>query len=256
MGSTARKIFVASERDTSSNYTFTYDANAQVLKATITNPVIPKPPAQPPLVELAPNGAYQNVPAGPFQLGNIVSYTSGYSQVSGYENADGDYVTLATAVVEGLNILEILTADRVVSQITTVMTPGNPVQSVSFAGSRICNLQIAGHAVPVSVNPIALGAQAPDEGSYFDPGNVPAGMTVTGDELSGTILMPTTIPELVVPNFGTVSLGQLTVTQTPQPQGGYTYDYKVVMLQADLCGGGAEGCVVVAASDPNGGGKG
>jgi hypothetical protein len=257
MGSTARKIFVETERSEKSDYVFSYDADAQVLEASITQPVIPKPPAQAPLVTLAPDGAYQNVPAGPFQLGNILSYTGGYSQVSGFQNSDGNYVTLATAVIEGLNILETLTADRVVAQITTVMTPGNPVQSVSFAGSRICNLQILGHAVPVSVNQNALGPQPPDNGSYFDPSNLPAGMTVTGDELSGTILTPTTIPQLVVPNFGTVSLGQLMVTRTiPEDQTEYVYDYKVVMIQVDLSGGGAEGCVTVVMADPNGGGRG
>jgi hypothetical protein len=165
-------------------------------------------------------------------------------------------VTLATAVVEGLNILEILTADRVVAQITTVMTPGNPVQSVSFAGSIIDNLQISNQSIAVSVNPNALGPQPASGASYFDAPNVPTGMSVAGNELWGSILMATSIQQIIAPSFGTVSLGKLKVTRKASPdQTGYVYDYAVEMIRVDLSGGGAEGCVVVAASDPNGTGS-
>jgi hypothetical protein len=256
MGSTARKIFVEPKRvDISSDYTFTYNANADILEATITQPV--KAEIQQAFVQLAPDGGYQTVTAGPYQLGNILTYKSGYTQVSGFQNASGEFVTQATAVIEGLNINQTLTADLVVAQITTVMAPGDSVQSVSFGGSRIENLQIAGHPVVVSVNPNALGSKPVSDGSYFDPANVPAGMAVSDNALSGTILSATSIPEICVAKFGNVSLGQITVTQKPSPgQSGYVYDYRVEMIKADLKGGGVEGCVVVTMADPNGGGKG
>jgi hypothetical protein len=251
MGSTARKIFVEPKRSDLSDYTFTYNANADVLEATITQPL--QATLQQALVSLPPGGGYETATAEAFRLGNLLSYTGGYAQVSGFQNSDGDYVTVATAVIEGLNIQEILTADRVVAQITTIMAPGDSVQSVSFTGSGIYNLQVSGQSVAVSINAEALGAKPANDGSYFE--NVPAGMTASGDKLIGSILTPTSIPQIVVPQFGTISLGQLTVIQTPQPQASYAYDYKVVMIKADLSGG-AQGCVIVAAADPNGTGKG
>jgi hypothetical protein len=249
MGSTARNII-----DISSGGPFTYDANAAVLEATITQPLQQELPGQASST-LGENGGYLNTVAKPYQLKNILSYSGGYSQVSGFQDANGDNVTLATAVIEGLNILEILTADRVVAQITSVMAQGDKVQSVSFVGSRFENLRIADQPVVVSVNPDALGAKPADGGSYFDPGNVPAGMTVSGNTLSGTILTATSVPQIIVPNFGTVSLGQLTVART-EGKNGWVYDYKVVMIEADLNGGGVQGNVVIAMADPNGGGGG
>jgi hypothetical protein len=252
MGSTARKIFVEPKRDSLSNYKFTYNASADVLEATITQPL--QATLEEALATLPPTGGYVTATAKPFQLGKLISYTGGYAQVSGFQNPEGNYVTVATAVVEGLNIQEILSADRVVAQITTTMAPGDSVQSVSFEGSSISNLQVSSNLITVSVNADALGAKPADGGSYFD--NVPVGMTASSNTLTGTILTPTSIPQIVLAGFGTISLAQLTVTQTPKPQAGYTYDYKLVMIKADLSGGGADGCVIVAMGDPNGGGGG
>lgn len=258
MGSTARKIFAEPGPrpvDTLSNYTFTYNADAAVLEVNLTQPL--QEDLEQGLITLAPDGTYQTVSVEPYQLGNIISHQGGYSQVGGFQSSDGNFVTLATAVIEGLNILETLTADRVVAQITTIMTPGNPVQSVSFTGSIIDNLQISNQSIAVSVNPNALGPQPANGGSYFDAPNVPSGMSVTDNELSGSILMATSLQQIVASSFGTVSLGKLKVTRKVSPgQSGYAYDYSVEMIRVDLSGGGAEGCIVVAASDPNGTGRG
>jgi len=264
MGSTARKIFVEPRReqaDTSSNYTFTYNADAYVLEANITQPL--QETLEQGFLTLAADGAYQTLAVKPFQLGNILSHQGGYAQVGGYENSQGEYVTFATAVIKGLNIFEILSADRVVAQITTTMAPGESVQSVLFTGASIENLKINGVSVPVTVNTSALGPKPAGGGSYFDSGNVPAGMAVSGDQLTGSILTPTTIPQIPQPSFGTVSLGKLTVTRKipqgqadPKGKTGYVYDYRVEMIKVDLNGGGAEGCVGIAMADPNGTGNG
>jgi hypothetical protein len=258
MGSTARKIFGEPGPrpvDTLSNYSFTYDADAEVLAVNLTQPL--RENLEQGLITLAGDGAYQTVSVKPFQLGKIISHQGGYSQVGGFQNSDGNYVTLATAVIEKLNILETLTADRVVAQITTIMTPGNPVQSVSFSGSVIDNLQISNQPIAVSINPNALGSQPANGGSYFDAPNVPVGMAVAGDQLTGSVLAPTSIQQIVASSFGTVSLGKLTVTRSiPPDQTDYVYDYAVTMIRVDLSGGGAEGCVTVVMADPNGQGKG
>jgi hypothetical protein len=69
MGSTARKIFVEPRRKRAdlSDYTFTYNANADVLEATITQPLQAVLTGQD-LVTLAADGTYQTLPAKAYKL--------------------------------------------------------------------------------------------------------------------------------------------------------------------------------------------
>ena len=55
------------------------------------------------------------------------------------------WATLTTVVVDDLNVLEVLTADRVVGQIITDYPLEGYVPAVSFLGTRFDNLRIAGH---------------------------------------------------------------------------------------------------------------
>src|SRR4029077_999716 len=71
-----------------------------------------------------------------FTLEGIVSFASGRSRVSGNRNLKSKgWITLSTSIVEGLNVLEVITADRVVSQVSTEHAYLNGhVPSVSFLG--------------------------------------------------------------------------------------------------------------------------
>ncbi|MGC2247580.1 MAG: hypothetical protein WA609_13335, partial [Terriglobales bacterium] len=80
------------------------------------------------------------------------------------------FETLATSVVEGLNVLDVVTADRVVGQIST-WHPAygkGQVPSVTFLGTRFENLRIDGQEVKVGRNLEILGARHEDDRSYFD----------------------------------------------------------------------------------------
>jgi hypothetical protein len=117
-------------------------------------------------------GGYDYRPAEPKHIGGIVSYGGGYAQVEGYTNAEGSAITLATAVVEDLNILDVLTIDRVVAQITTEHAPNNLVPSVSFLGTRFENLRIAGQQIEIEPHHDILGAKPDNDESYLDNGGV------------------------------------------------------------------------------------
>jgi hypothetical protein len=82
-----------------------------------------------------------------FRLEGIISYTAAHTQVSGHasEKHDGGSVTLATSVVEDLNVLNVVTADRVVAQISTTHIPGEASPHVTFLGTHFENLRIARH---------------------------------------------------------------------------------------------------------------
>jgi hypothetical protein len=82
-----------------------------------------------------------------FRLEGIISYAAAHTQVTGHASKkhEGASVTLATSVVEDLNVLNVVTADRVVAQISTTHFPGVQTPSVTFLGTHFENLRIARH---------------------------------------------------------------------------------------------------------------
>lgn len=146
-----------------------YYAKANVLHADITEPIqeVVNPQA---LVTLPKAGGYQFRKADPFRLEGIISYEGGYTQVAGHPSTKLDgFTTLSTSVLEGLNILDVVTVDRVVAQLSTVhpVYGSGQVPSVTFLGTRFENLRIAGHKVDIDHDLNFLGKPENDE-SYFD----------------------------------------------------------------------------------------
>src|SRR5580698_11284354 len=147
-----------------------YYAEATVLSAELEQPLRDeiKPRAH---VKLPKDGHYQFKQADPFRFEGILSYQSGYTQVAGHPSSKvAGFTTLATSVLEGLNVLDVITADRVVAQISTVHPAygKGQVPSVTFLGTRFDNLRIDGHAVEVERNLEILGPKPVDDESYFD----------------------------------------------------------------------------------------
>ncbi len=105
-------------------------------------------------MSLPTSGGYGSARSENFRLEGLVSYKSVSTQVSGQLNKKdgGGWLTLATAVVEGFNLLDVVTADRLVSQISTEhpLVGDNP--TVTFLGSKIENLKIAGSPVQVTLD--------------------------------------------------------------------------------------------------------
>jgi len=100
-----------------------------------------------------------------FRLEGIFSYTAAHTQVSGHqsEKHDGASVTLATSVVEDLNVLNVVTADRVVAQISTTHIPGQYCPHVTFLGTHFENLRIARHRAEPYLKLDLAGARAEGE---------------------------------------------------------------------------------------------
>jgi hypothetical protein len=97
-----------------------------------------------------------------FRLEGIVSYAASHTQVSGHQSDkhDGASVTLATSVVEDLNVLNVVTADRVVAQISTTHIPGDYCPHVTFLGTHFENLRIARHRAEPYLKLDLAGARA------------------------------------------------------------------------------------------------
>jgi hypothetical protein len=152
-----------------------YHAAAHLLSAGIKHP-IERDVEHEAYVEIneESNGrsVYNHQPVRRFTLEGIISYESGYTQVGGHKSpkAGHGFTTLATSVVEGLNVLDVITADRVVGQISTEhpLVNEGQVPSVTFLGTRFDNLRIAGHKVEVERNLDILGPKPAHDKSYFD----------------------------------------------------------------------------------------
>jgi len=158
----------------------TYYATADLLSAEFEEPLRERiaPRAY---VKLPKDGHYQFKQADPFRLDGLISYRSGYTQVAGHKSPKPGhgFTTLSTSVVEDINVLDVITADRVVAQISTehpVYDPENgqtdAVPSVTFLGTRFDNLRIGGHKVELERHLDILGPKPANEKSYFDEGEV------------------------------------------------------------------------------------
>jgi hypothetical protein len=128
-----------------------YHAQASVLSGILERPV-QQPIAPQASVSIPDKGGYYSERATGFRVEGVLSFGSGYTHVAGHmsRKPGHGWVTLATSVVENLNVMEVLTADRVVSQISTEHPLEGHVPTVTFIGSRFENLRIAG----VQIEPV------------------------------------------------------------------------------------------------------
>src|SRR5271156_1398417 len=114
-------------------YSFRADANA--LGGFLDEPFEKIIPALAP-VSLPAVGGFATARSEAFNLDEVVSCSSAYTRVSGKEHhADGSTEILITSVVEGLNILEVVAAKRIVAQISISIPNEHGPLKFSLAGS-------------------------------------------------------------------------------------------------------------------------
>jgi len=145
----------------------TFHAQAGVLHGRLQLPLVQeiKPQA---FTKLLERGGYLSQHSHNYQLEGIASYRTAYTQVAGnLELKDGHgWATVATSVIEHLNVLDVVTADRVVAQISTEYPLQGYVPKISFLGTRFENLRIAGHPVKLEIDHAFLGPRADDDSAY------------------------------------------------------------------------------------------
>jgi|HubBroStandDraft_1064217.scaffolds.fasta_scaffold07669_2 hypothetical protein len=147
--------------------THTYHAEAHVLEGGLQLPLTQeiKPQAY---VKLPEQGGYYPQRVENYKLEEIISFRTAYTQVAGnlVPKKDHGHSTLATSVIEGLNVLEVVTADRIVGQVITEHPLVGNVPHISFLGTRFENLRIAGCLVDVKLNLDILGARSESDLPY------------------------------------------------------------------------------------------
>lgn len=147
----------------------TYHAEAHAVSGSLELPIDQEIERQAHARIYGQNSAYLSQHAQSFRVEGIVSYREAHTQVSGHkEKKDGrGYKTLATSVVEGLNILNVVTADRVVAQISTEHPLVGYVPRVNFLGTQFENLRIAGHPVHLDLNVDIFGDEPVGDTPYL-----------------------------------------------------------------------------------------
>jgi hypothetical protein len=80
-----------------------------------------------------------------FQFRDIFSFHAASSVVSGaYNKGNKSFDTLATVSIEGLNLLGVVTADRIVARLSSTYSEDGKEHSITPVGSSFENLRIAG----------------------------------------------------------------------------------------------------------------
>jgi hypothetical protein len=149
-----------------------YHAEATVLKGHLRLPFDHeiRPQAH---VKLPESGGYLAQHACDYRLESAISFRSAYTQVAGNRDVKPGHgwTALATSVVEGLNIFDVVTADKVVGQIATEHPLVGYVPKVTFLGTRFENLRIAGHPVKLDCDLDLFGPKPANDAPYTqDPG--------------------------------------------------------------------------------------
>jgi hypothetical protein len=158
---------MANETSSGTEQEHYYHAEASALQGELQRPL--KSPIKPQAyVKLHEEGGYLSERALDYRLEGIFSFRHAYTQVAGNLSLkDGHgHVTLATAVLEGFNVLDVITADRIVSQISTEHPRRGCVPEVTFLGTRFEGLKIAGCPVELKLDTGFLGAKPANDGSY------------------------------------------------------------------------------------------
>ncbi|MGB4784489.1 MAG: hypothetical protein WAQ77_07225, partial [Candidatus Acidiferrum sp.] len=84
-----------------------------------------------------------------FHLQDFVCFKSAHTHVSGRRGRDETFVTHASTVVKGLNILGIVTAERIISRLTSIHSPKEQEGHIIAEDSRFEGLRIKGEVVDV-----------------------------------------------------------------------------------------------------------
>lgn len=104
-------------------------------------------------VVLAGHGGHGSNRASAYNADGLISFKNAYSEVGGsFDDCHGIHTTHAWSVVEGLNVADMLTADRVVARMAVYHSEEDACKtSYDITGSYFENLRIAGHPVDVKL---------------------------------------------------------------------------------------------------------
>jgi hypothetical protein len=131
---------------------FHYHAHAHAFAGKFTRPFVENIHVQA-ASSLPTTGGHGSARVDNFKFHEFISFKAGYTHVSGgYQEGDQTNNTLVTSVLEGLNMLDVLTADRIVCRMYSKHRAGQPEAHVTMHSSKFENLAICGHPVKIELD--------------------------------------------------------------------------------------------------------
>lgn len=131
---------------------FHYNAFANAFSAKFTRPFHEQIDVQA-ASSLPPTGGHSTGRVENFKFHEFITFKAGYTHVSGgFQDTDHSNNTLVTSVIEGLNMMDILTADRIVCRLYSKHAQRAPEGRITMHGSKFENLSICGHPVRINLD--------------------------------------------------------------------------------------------------------
>jgi hypothetical protein len=141
-----------------------YHANASPIGGFFTHPVEQILPSHG-SSSLAQAGGNAGARVSKFRLDSLVSFEHAYSEIYGTTNkSTGSWTSSVTSVIEGLNVAETVTADRVVAVLTVEHPIDGDFPKASVVGSQFENLRINGVPIEPVIGPSTV---VPHEAGKF-----------------------------------------------------------------------------------------
>lgn len=246
---------------------FLYHADASAATGYLTLPY--QETIQAPAVAAAPLiGGHATASAENFSHRGMLSFRKAYVHVVGsYSANDGAHGTLSAVSIEDVNVLDVVTCDRIVVRLTSKHPEDGSEPAFLVTGSHFVNLRIAGHPIEVDLatdvfakhntwsklnnayeHDDAVHAEIdklcmiPAKGKHLPLGHGALGVTLARnlDNLPGGLERRD--HGIYVPHFGTVYLGEYFVS---------AHTHRLLMLHVDL-GCSVEGCGGFGCTQGNG----
>jgi hypothetical protein len=222
---------------------FLCGAHAIGLAGRITHPD-PRTLSPTPSTVLSVAGGHEHQRVERIQFNGMVSADAATVQVAGAVRSQ-KYSTLLTASIEKLNILDFVTADRIVARLASEFSTDGGEASVYLAGSTFQNLRIAGRYVQMSMDEDLLSETLTLEKMRYR-----ARQTNTRFEESNGVVYTSLVRgiddaprsegwRIDIPEFGSVYLGELFVSSQAQ---------RLTMLRVEL-GCAIEGTLIACELD-------
>lgn len=146
-----------------------YHAEANVLSGHLQRPINQTIERQAPVTLNDRRGGHFSRRTEDFSIEGLISFTKGETRVSGARSLKNNgWVTLSTSILEGLSVFEVITADRLISQISTDHPyKDGHVPHVTFLGTQFKNLRVGGFPAELTLNLGICGDRPKGDRSYF-----------------------------------------------------------------------------------------
>lgn len=161
---------MATMMETQKMTTHEFHAQAHVLRGTLERPIEQKIEEHAPVTFNGRRATHLTRAIEDVNIEGLISLKRGHTRVSGSRSKKHEgWTTLSTSIMEGLNAFEVITADRLVSQIST----DHPLKDghfpkVTVLGTQFNNLRVSGFPVTLTLDFGFFGETHDGDISYLD----------------------------------------------------------------------------------------